>query len=197
MSGTHSPCGLQVSPSAQGGPHCPPQPSSPQARPKQFGTQPASSPPPPPVSPGATPSGRPEPPSAALPPAVSAPAPHGTSGVASDDSHEERDIGRGAIVVRAAERTAPAIVAAIQAGNFYCSSGATIADIGRDGDTLFIDAPGAQGIRAVGFEGRTQACTDKGVWRYDAADVTVGYFRFEVYGAGSAMAWSQPFWMGG
>lgn len=116
-------------------------------------------------------------------------------GFANDDSHCDTDIGIASIHVRSASHEAAGIMAAIKSGNFYASSGALINDIRMDDGVIEIETPSAQEI---------QVRTDGGRWlhrvrdrslRFDTRELGVSYVRFAVYGEGSAMAWTQPFFL--
>ena len=84
--------------------------------------------------------------------------------LATDDAHDFRKVpgvsnpGRGWVVVRAAALTADAIVAALQAGDFYASSGVALRDVRRSGTGLAVEVEPVDGvthlIRFVGTRGR-------------------------------------------
>jgi hypothetical protein len=66
-------------------------------------------------------------------------------GVGTDDSHNYHQMvlgrsnpGRGWVMVRATHLTAESIVAAMEAGDFYASSGVTLNDVKRSGNTLAV-----------------------------------------------------------
>jgi hypothetical protein len=71
--------------------------------------------------------------------------------VATDDSHNYHEYpgvsnpGRGWIMVRAGQLTPESIVKAMQAGDFYASSGVRLSDIRFDGKKLEIDIDGQEG----------------------------------------------------
>ena len=74
-------------------------------------------------------------------------------GLGVDDSHHyhtdamtNSTPGRGWIQVRAPRLTPEAIVAALEAGDFYASSGVTLKDIRRDGSRLSIDIAAEPGV---------------------------------------------------
>lgn len=114
-------------------------------------------------------------------------------GFAVDDAHEEEDIGAAFIRVRARRNDAHEILAAIRAGNFYCSTGVTIADIWRDGNTVGIETLDGQEMQAIGFGGALLRNERSRIFTFDLASVDSPYVRFAVYGEGAAMAWTQPF----
>ncbi len=118
---------------------------------------------------------------------------HRALGFASDDSHLESDIGMASIVVRTPERTPGAILRAIQSGNFYCSSGVTIRDIRREGDIIRVEAEGAEQIEVRSHGGRRIESIQGDSMSYDLSQCGYTYARFTLYGHGSTMAWTQPF----
>lgn len=81
-------------------------------------------------------------------------------GLATDDCHRyvvgytDQDITmqplRAWVVVRAGALTANAIINAMKAGDFYCSTGVTLRDVRREGDTLHVEADEDCTIRFIG-----------------------------------------------
>jgi hypothetical protein len=74
-------------------------------------------------------------------------------GIATDDAHHyhmhrlgKQNAGRGWVMVRAAELSPAAIVAAMEAGDFYASTGVTLADLRRDGRTLHVAVQPEPGV---------------------------------------------------
>ncbi len=74
-------------------------------------------------------------------------------GLAVDDAHNYRgdgptmaNPGRGWVVVRAEHLTAADIIVALEAGDFYSSTGVTLRDIDWDGHTLSIDVEPEDGV---------------------------------------------------
>ncbi len=74
-------------------------------------------------------------------------------GVATDDSHHYHDYkvgesnpGRGWVMVRAEVLEPNAIVAAMQRGDFYASTGVTLKDVKNDGKSLSVSIEGAEGV---------------------------------------------------
>jgi len=75
-------------------------------------------------------------------------------GIAVDDAHhypgtgtEYVSPGRGWVVVQAPHLTPEAIISAMEAGNFYSSTGVAMRDVHFDGDTLSLDIIPEDGIR--------------------------------------------------
>ena len=74
-------------------------------------------------------------------------------GLATDDSHnyhnEPKKLshpGRGWVMVRAAKLEVGALIAAMEAGDFYASSGVTLSDVRREKDSLSIEIDAEPGV---------------------------------------------------
>jgi len=74
-------------------------------------------------------------------------------GVATDDSHHYHEYkvgqsnpGRGWVMVRAEVLEPNAIVAAMQRGDFYASTGVTLKDVKNDGKSISLSIDGAEGV---------------------------------------------------
>jgi hypothetical protein len=74
-------------------------------------------------------------------------------GLATDDAHDYLEFrtstpnpGRGWIMVRAPELTAAALIAAMERGDFYSSSGVTLRDVRREGDLVRVEIEPREGI---------------------------------------------------
>jgi hypothetical protein len=77
-------------------------------------------------------------------------------GLATDDSHhyhsdapKKSRPGRGWVMVRAADLTASSLIAAMEAGDFYASSGVVLNDVRQEGKTLSIDIAPEPGVTYV------------------------------------------------
>src|SRR5215831_565924 len=77
-------------------------------------------------------------------------------GTAVDDAHNYHEMkighsnpGRGWIMVRAAELSAPALIAAMEKGDFYASSGVTLTEVRRDRGELAIEIQTEPGVTYV------------------------------------------------
>lgn len=114
-------------------------------------------------------------------------------GFASDDSHAYGDIGLASIHVRSKSRNGGDIMSAIKSGNFYCSSGVTIHDISMANGVIELSSPDAQEIQVRADGGTLIKRVMGNNIKVNMADYNVGYLRFALYGTGSAMAWTQPF----
>jgi hypothetical protein len=120
-------------------------------------------------------------------------------GVASDDAHDYEGTGPyppggGWVMVHAA-RDGKAIVDALARGDFYASTGVTLARAGRDGDALAVEVadvdPGAHTIAFVGG-GQVLREVHARAARFALADAP-GYVRAVVTrDADGAKAWVQP-----
>jgi hypothetical protein len=74
-------------------------------------------------------------------------------GLGTDDAHAyhamiigKSNAGRGWVMVRARHLTAESIIAAMEAGDFYASSGVTLADVKRGGKTLAVEIKAEPGV---------------------------------------------------
>ncbi len=74
-------------------------------------------------------------------------------GLATDDAHQYHNEsnkgshpGRGWVMVRAAKLTVENLIAALEAGDFYASSGVTLKDVNRDKDRLSVEIEAEPGI---------------------------------------------------
>jgi hypothetical protein len=92
-------------------------------------------------------------------------------GLAVDDSHNyqvfgpgRHNPGRGWIMVRAKHLTAESIIAAMEAGDFYASTGITLSDVRREDGRLVVEIQGEPGVTYTtqfigtrrGFDPRTE-----------------------------------------
>ena len=119
-------------------------------------------------------------------------------GFATDDSHwRQPDHGRGWIVVKAVERSAPAVLQAIKAGEFYASCGPTIESITLEDKVLRVRCSPAQAIYwtegthgwSIHAEGET--LLTEAEFQLKARR----YFRVQVVDSGGHWAWSNPFFV--
>jgi len=77
-------------------------------------------------------------------------------GLGVDDSHAYHQMilgksnpGRGWVMVRARHLTAESIIAAMEAGDFYASSGVTLTDVKRSGNSLVVEIAAEPGVTYV------------------------------------------------
>jgi hypothetical protein len=118
-------------------------------------------------------------------------------GYANDDSHRASgNDGIGWNTVYVNERSAKAVVEALKTGRFYASSGVEILNIAVDGFHIEIETLNAQRIAALGDHAKRFAQVDAPSISIDIpTDFT--YVRFEFWGSGESMAWTQPFFITG
>jgi hypothetical protein len=75
---------------------------------------------------------------------------HALTALATDDSHHPGyDSGFAWTMVRAAENSHDAVLVALRQGAFYGSTGPTIHDVERDGDTVLVRCSPAQSVTLV------------------------------------------------
>ncbi len=114
-------------------------------------------------------------------------------GFASDDFHIKNDLYAGWNVVRTKDVSSESIFTALKSGNFYASSGVILADIYRENDHITVESVNGEEIQAIGHDGRVlQIVKDRWI-TLDISKWDTGYIRFTIYGMGSSMAWTQPF----
>jgi hypothetical protein len=124
-------------------------------------------------------------------------------GAAVDDSHNFREEfsidranpGRAWITVRAAALSREAILAAINAGDFYASTGVTLTalDVSRDALEIAVAAAPSQRYRVVfvGAGGQVLATSYDNPARYDFAG-NERYVRARIEESSGRRAWTQP-----
>ncbi len=116
-------------------------------------------------------------------------------GFANDDSHRGvNDIELGWNVVYAYEKSVKGLIDAMRAGRFFPSTGVTITDVKVEGDSITITTKDAQRIAAIMEAGRRFASVDAATMTVKVPEGT-SYVRFECFGAGERMAWTQPFFI--
>ncbi len=117
-------------------------------------------------------------------------------GFAHDDSHTVGDDGLAWNMVRAAERTPESIIEALRRGSFYAGTGVIIREIDVSGDTIRVETENAQRIVIHSDFGHREHATDGTAATYRLPDANPPqYVRFECWGAGESMAWTQPFFI--
>ncbi|MCC6796005.1 MAG: CehA/McbA family metallohydrolase [Candidatus Hydrogenedentes bacterium] len=117
-------------------------------------------------------------------------------GFANDDAHHPGDEGVAWNMVQSGSRDATAIVQALRAGSFYASTGVCIESIRVAGNTIAISTRNAQRIVASIDYARRIAQVDAAEMVYTVpSGLELSYVRFECFGAGEAMAWTQPFFV--
>ncbi|HOZ47714.1 MAG TPA: CehA/McbA family metallohydrolase [Candidatus Hydrogenedentes bacterium] len=116
-------------------------------------------------------------------------------GYATDDCHRPGDLAVAWTMVQA-PRSVAGIVTALREGRCYCSTGVTIARIAVDGLTVRIETANAHRIIAYGDYAYRIAHEDGPAMTFTVPeDIAKRYVRFECWGAGEAIAWTQPFFI--
>ncbi|MDD3927707.1 MAG: hypothetical protein PHT33_13715 [bacterium] len=116
-------------------------------------------------------------------------------GFGSDDFHAEGDLCLGWNVVRAESASPEDVFKALKTGNFYASSGVALTDIYREGDSITVESDNGQEIQAVGHGGKVLTTVRDNRMTVDISRWDTDYIRLAVYGPGSSMAWTQPFFI--
>jgi len=120
-------------------------------------------------------------------------------GFANDDSHADIDVELAWNMVQYPVHETPTvdgIVVALRTGRFYASTGVVIRSITVDGPAITVQTENAQHILAVVDFGRIIAEADGPILHYRVpSSPNCRYVRIECYGAGEAMAWTQPFFI--
>ncbi len=114
-------------------------------------------------------------------------------GFANDDCHRAvGEMGLGWNVAYAKERSRAGVVDALRQGRFYASTGVTIKAIEVSGMALRIETENAHRISAIQNTGKRLATVDQPVMEIEVPS-TARYLRFQCWGVGEQMAWTQPF----
>ncbi|MBN2308418.1 MAG: CehA/McbA family metallohydrolase [Candidatus Hydrogenedentes bacterium] len=117
-------------------------------------------------------------------------------GYGNDDCHKEFHDAQAWNMVQSDARDATAIIDALRQGRHYVSTGVIIERIRVYGDTIHLVTKDAQRIIAISDWGRRQAWADAAEMHFTVpADAAYHYLRFECWGGGEAMAWTQPFFV--
>ena len=117
-------------------------------------------------------------------------------GFANDDVHRSEHEGMAWNMVQCETREPGAIIEALRAGRFYASTGVTIDRIQVDGNRISVAAPDAHAILTYGDYQRRLALEDGDRIEFDVdEDAAYTYVRFECWGAGLRVAWTQPFFV--
>lgn len=128
-------------------------------------------------------------------------------GIADDDSHFFKQLnenhlpnpGKGWILVRSPELTQAAILAAIERGDFYASTGVELAGLSYDGKTLSVDVKEERWskykISFIGSGGRVLKVTTAEPATYKVTG-REGYVRTKIVESNGKMAWIQPVFVG-
>lgn len=117
---------------------------------------------------------------------------------ACDDAHfRTPDFGGGWVMLKAVDRSAEAIVAALKAGDYYSTQGPTIQNVELQGDGLLVECSPAAGILIAGKGYRHSYHFEAGVSHaklpMEGLDGSP-WFRVIVVGQDGKRAWTNPFW---
>ena len=126
-------------------------------------------------------------------------------GIAVDDAHtfkqpwnrKSAQPGRGWVVVRAARLNAPAILEALERGDFYASTGVELADlvINEKEITISIKTEGSSKYRVqfIGRDGQVlqESISSPATYQFRGNEL---YVRARVLESNGKMAWIQPVW---
>ncbi|MCL4691532.1 MAG: CehA/McbA family metallohydrolase [Candidatus Hydrogenedentes bacterium] len=117
-------------------------------------------------------------------------------GFAHDDSHRDGDDEQAWIMVQTEYRDGAAIMSAMREGRFYASTGVEIEGIRVCGNTIAVRTRNAERIVVHSDFGRRQAAVDDTCISFTVPETgAITYVRFECWGPGDAMAWTQPFFL--
>jgi len=112
-------------------------------------------------------------------------------GFANDDSHAACHDAQGWNVAYVTERTPGAVVDALSRGRFYASTGVVIDEINVDGRRISVHSSNAEATAAYIQDGTRINYVDEPGLEIDIPKDS-RYVRFEFYGKGNRMAWTQP-----
>ena len=125
-----------------------------------------------------------------------------TWGIAVDDAHVFKEMaprhsnpGRGWIQVRAAELTEAAVLAAVEAGDFYASTGVELADVVRGDRRLSVRVEPRNNVKHLiefigpGGKKLSEASGESGDYELKSGQA---YVRARVLDSNGGMAWTQP-----
>jgi hypothetical protein len=114
-------------------------------------------------------------------------------GFANDDLHKaEGDIELGWNVAYVREQTRAGLVEALRAGRFYGSTGVVIKSIEVTGARVKIVTENARRMAAIVKVGKRAAVVDGPEMEFECP-ASARYVRFQCWGEGEKMAWTQPF----
>jgi hypothetical protein len=125
-------------------------------------------------------------------------------GIAVDDAHhfqgefapDRVNPGRGWVSVNSPSLDALELMASLESGRFYASTGVSLSDIVVTSDRITIDISEAGDFRFStvfsGASGVVLAETDENPATFDLGGRDVGYIRAKVTDSGGRVAWTQP-----
>ncbi|NUM56023.1 MAG: CehA/McbA family metallohydrolase [Candidatus Hydrogenedentes bacterium] len=114
-------------------------------------------------------------------------------GFANDDAHQIGDEGVAWNMVQSDSKQVTDLVAALRAGRFYASTGVIIDSIRLTGNVIRIATQNAQRIVVTKDFGRCITHADAASFEFTVGEtLDATYVRFECFGHGESMAWTQP-----
>lgn len=122
----------------------------------------------------------------------------GLSLIATDDAHfSEPDHFGGWVMVKAAENTPEALLAALKRGDFYSTQGPALHDVRIEGDTAIVESSAiasaiaiGHGTGAKGVHGQSMTRCEIPLQRLNNSP----WVRISVIDAAGKRAWSNPIW---
>jgi hypothetical protein len=115
-------------------------------------------------------------------------------GFAHDDFHKPEHIALGWNVAYVRQRSVAGVIEALRNGRFYASTGVRIRKIQVEGTRVWIETDNARRIAAIRDVGRRIKSVDDSWIEFEIPD-NVRYVRFQCWGEGEQMAWTQPFFV--
>lgn len=112
-------------------------------------------------------------------------------GIASDDSHTLKDIGKGWIVVQSESLHKDSIFMSIKNGNFYSSTGIEIENIRKNKDSIYIKTKNATEIKFIGKNGQLLLSVNANFASFNISSIDA-YVRVEALNNKGEKAWTQP-----
>lgn len=119
-------------------------------------------------------------------------------GFAHDDSHAWYDVGMAwnMVQMQTDSHRVEEIVKALREGRFYATTGVTITAVRTVGLSVTVETIDAQRIAAYSRHAARVAVVDGACMSLNVPpDADWGYLRFECYGHGDTIAWTQPIWL--
>jgi hypothetical protein len=117
-------------------------------------------------------------------------------GFAHDDSHRPGDDAIAWITVQSPDRRAQSILDALCKGAFFASTGVRIETVEVHERTITVRTNNAQRIVVHSDFGHREATADGPALAFTVPEFPVRrYVRFECWGPGESMAWTQPFYL--
>jgi len=120
-------------------------------------------------------------------------------GYANDDFHKDIDLGLGWNVAMCEEATGDAILESLATGQFYASTGVVLSRLETEGTTVRISCQN-ESVCVPIIEHSIESGRYPGdSWEFDLEELCgerkPSYVRFEIHGAGMAVAWTQPIFL--